>query len=286
MSTLTKKAMARQHQVSTRTIDRWRAAKKHRMHRLLPYRSQAVHTITDSLSDAQRELMADNYSFSYQVARRTARKWGDDLARRFEDVVENGAVDALLLTAFHSTRPEFVHETAKGFLSAVVARKVRDYLLRHFGKRGLSRRPNSAFTMAAQDSVAARTTTVDEVIRHEQEKHGEPDIERARAIIGELEPIFKVDGTLNERAMLRRKARDLSLNATGSADELRARIAGCVRALLRPAPAYDAYEQFVCAWEISTSVEDTALTLGISVELTLEVADYLICAGVNLKAMP
>lgn len=273
------------------------------------------------LSDEQRQFMAEHYHFAYFWARFYARRWGK-LGRLAEDVVENAAIDGLLIAARRSTKPGFIATNAKGLLRVIVRRQVRDKLLKHYGRASKTARPNGAKLRVHENTPDKSSGPATTVESREFENQFSSQIERVRSILGKFQDIQNADGSPREREILRAKARALGVKfpVCASTDELRELLAVHVRRLLsaskpqveipdrireraEPTPTKAVPKEgsagrqlprltqaeamrFVEAWQSSKSVRGAAKILGGNVRAVLNRANFLRKIGVRLKHLP
>lgn len=259
----------------------------------------------DKLTEPQRAFMSEHYQFARRYAWKVCV--GLDVARnKVEDLVEDAAVTALIMVARRSTGPDFVTATAKGLLATVVRRQLLQLLFA----------PSPKATQGPLEWSPSKRfpNPLEEAIRREEVARRAPQVARAEAIVGPLPHIQKCrNGGPNESLALRSKAHQLGLNARGSVEELRERIADHVRTELSQAPEVtetakaqvpasimqrfsqpvpskspqqQEAEKFVTVWETSATAGRVARTLGRTVRSVVGYAAYLRGLGVKLTRLP
>jgi hypothetical protein len=174
------------------------------------------------LTNDERAHMAEHYSFARRVAWRACLSIELPPQLR-EDIAEGAAVEALLLTARRSTEPGFVPATVRGLVASAVKRQVWQQM------RALLSRVR-AETPAVETAKDRAPTPPQSVAAAEESAHQQA----ARDLIGALPDTSgrKESAATREYLSLRTKARELGIETTGTADDIRERLADYYRAQL------------------------------------------------------
>ncbi len=246
------------------------------------------------LTPAQQAFMVEHYEFALNVAAKTVRSM--NLPRLLvADLVEDAAVEALILTGRRSTKSGFVPDMARGLLTTVIRRQVYA-LLRSWRPPGRSEGNPNLGQMASKRFPSP----VEEAARREDMELRAHQDKLARSFIGGLKDMTqrRIPEVQREELALRAKAREQGLSTTGDSDELRNRLATHFQEKLdTPSvetsgprlPVVDMTDpavRFVVTWEKASCVQDVADALGTSTNAVRTRASYLRRRGVKLKLMP